>query len=171
VLPLTGFEWNDLMYRLISGSGLVNGGLFEQWAYTVIHPSTATATLIQETSNANVLQGFYRQGPGNTVVGAKASVMATDTAWRPVLELVDSDMNVFNPYNLYSEYTGNAGPLSMTGAFIDVVQNPFQLLSDEGGIAKMPVIQSVAFVDMVRRPSNLTVVNPLVPVSMSFARV
>jgi len=173
-LVADGVEYNDLIYRLLplNANSRPNTAIFEQFPTVDLGSGAAGGgyTVLQETSQANVANTHVRGVTGSSLSSIKATVSAGREAWRPVFELID-DGSVFNPYRLFSQYTGNAGPLSVTGAFVDVVQNPFQLLSDDGGGAKTLAIQSVTFVDVVRRPKDLTVVNPLVPVSMSFTRV
>jgi hypothetical protein len=165
----TGNEYNDLLYRLINSAGLPNMGVFEQWAITALGAAPALNTLCKESSSANTLQTLTRSTNGTTAVGAKATVISTDTGWRPVLELLDSDANAFNPYRLYSEYTGNAGPLSVTGSFVDVVYSPTLFRVTDTDTPKIN-IQSVAIVDAAQPPSNLRVANPLNSVSMTFTR-
>lgn len=173
-LVADGVEYNDLIYRLLplNTNSRPNTAIFEQFPTADLGNSVAGGgyTVLQETSQDNVANAHARGVTGSSTWSIKASVSAGREAWRPVFELVTDD-SVFNPYRLFSQYTGNAGPLSVTGAFVDAVQNPFQLLSDDGGAAKMPVIQSVTFVDIVSLPKDLRVVNSLIPISMSFARV
>lgn len=168
-----GIEYNDLIYRLLSlgANGRPNTGIFEQWSGNDLGVLAAGGgyTVLQETSQANVANTHVRGPTGASLSSIKATVTAAREAWRPVFELIDDD-SVFAPYRVYSQYTGNAGPLSVTGAFVDVVQNPFQLtVTDEADI-KGPSIQSVSFVDVAQLPSNLTVASPLYPVAMTFAR-
>ena len=167
-----GNEHNDLIYRLlaVNANGRPNTGIFEKWPGTDLGTSAPTGQgFIQETSASNTANTMVRGPTGVTTSAPKATVRASTDSWRPVLELVGPD-NVFNPYRLYQEYTGNQGPLSIAGQFVNVVYNPTQLQSDDGGAAKMINITAVTFVDVAHRPRDLTIVNPLVPVSMTFTR-
>jgi hypothetical protein len=165
----TGNEHNDLLYRLVNVAGLPNTGVFEQWGYTALSPSTATATILKESSSTNTANAEVRIANGTTLVGAKNAPQATDAAFRPVLELLDDATNAYGPYRPYTEYTGNNGPLSLTGVFADVVYNPSPLLLVEGGNGLVyPTMQSVVMVDAVHRPRDLSIYNPIYPVSMSF---
>ena len=168
-----GNEYNDLIYRLLSvgANGRPNTGVFEQWTGgTDLGDANAQYTILQETSAANVANAMVRGPTGTTLQATKATIRGSQDAWRPVLELVESDDNAFNPYQLHSQYTGNAGPLSVTGTFVDVVQNPFRFMVDDAATIKGPVLQSVTFVDAVYTPSKLSVANSLYPVAMTFTR-
>ncbi|MCY1454112.1 hypothetical protein D9M71_711530 [compost metagenome] len=87
-----------------------------------------------------------------------------------MLELISGDDYVFNPYKLYQQYTGNQGPLSVAGQFVDVVYNPTQIKTAETGTVKMVNVTAVTFVDVAAGPKDLTVVNPLSSISMTFTR-
>lgn len=167
-----GNEYNDLMYRLLAvgTNSRPNTGIFEQWVGdTELAGGFAQYTILQETSVANVGVCMFRGPTGTTLGGNKATTRAAIDGYRPVLELITGD-NVFSPYRVYSQYTGNMGPLSVTGEFVDVVQNPFQLRAEDPSTVKLPLVQSVSFVDVAMPPSKVTVVNPLYPVSMTFTR-
>lgn len=167
----TGNEHNDLLYRLvINGSGLPAMGTWESWSGAVLSPSTATAAILKETSSTNVLNAAVRTAIGTTLVGAKNTPAATDAAWRPVLELVSGADHVFDPYLLYQEYTGNQGPLSVTGTMVDVVYNPTQLQIDDAAITRVVAMTSVTLVDVAQLPKNLVISNTITPVSMTFTR-
>ena len=167
----TGNEHNDLIYRLIiNGTGLPAMGTWEAWTGSVISPSTATATILKETSSTNTLNAEVRTATGTTLVGAKNAPQATDAAWRPVLELLKGDTYVFSPYAVYHEYLGNQGPASITSQFIDVVYAPTQVLSTEAGDAKVLNISTTSFVDVARSPSYPVVSNTITPVAMTFTR-
>lgn len=172
-LVADGIEFNDLIYRLLATNtnSRPNTGIFEQWTGVDLGSGTPGGgyTILQETSQDNVNNSNVRGPTGATLSSIKATVSVSREAWRPVFELVTGDV-AFNPYRVYSEYTGNMGPLSVTGAYVDVVQNPFQLMATDAAAITGPVIQSTSFADAVINPSNLTVVNPLYPIAMSFAR-
>jgi hypothetical protein len=168
-----GNEHNDLIFRLLTtgANGRPNTGLFEKWPGVDLGAGgNTTLGILQETSAANVANAMFRGPTGVTAGGAKATVRATSDGWRPVLELVSGENHAFNPYALYSQYTGNAGPLSVTGVFTDVVYSPVLLTSSDASVVKVPSSLSATFIDQARRPQNLTVVNQLLPVSMSFTR-
>ena len=166
----TGNEHNDLLYRMVDVAGLPNTGVFEKNAYTLLSPSTATATILKETSSTNVLNGSVRMANGTTLVGAKNTPQATDAAWRPVLELLDDDLTVYDPYFLYPEYPGARGPLTVAGTSVDYTSNPVQLIADDQNTIKATHMQSVAIVDPVQWPKNLYTSFPISPVTMTFAR-
>lgn len=167
-----GNEHNDLIFRLLTdgANSRPNTGIFEKWTGAELGISGNTNYgFIQETSVANVANSMVRGPTGSTVNSPKATIGASTGGWRPVLELVGDD-NAFNPYRLYQEYTGNQGPLSIAGQFIDVVYSPTQFKVTDGAAILAPAVQSVAFVDYARRPQNLAVANPIYPVAMSFTR-
>lgn len=165
----TGNEHNDLIYRLVNVAGLPNKAAFENWGYTALSPSTAAATILKETSSSTITNASVRIANGTTLVGAKNAPQATDAAYRPVLELLDNTY-VFDPYRLYTQYTGNQGPLSVTGTFIDVVYNPVQLKIDDSATTRLVAMTSIAFLDPVHSPRHLVVSNTITPVSMTFTR-
>lgn len=168
-----GIEYNDLIYRLLTlnANGRPNTAIFESFSGADLGNTAAGGgyTVLQETSQDNVNNTHVRGATGTSITSTKATVSAGREAWRPVLELVTGDP-VFSPYRVYQEFTGNAGPLSVTGAFVDVVQNPFQVMAVDEAAIKGPNIQSSTFVDVAFSPNNLTVANPLYPVAMTFVR-
>lgn len=172
-LVADGIEYNDLIYRLLTlnANSRPNTAVFEQWTGADLGNTAAGGgyTVLQETSQDNINNTNVRGPTGSTLSSVKASVTAGREAWRPMFELITGDV-VFAPYRVHQEYTGNAGPLSVTGTFVDAVQNPFQLIATDEADIKGPNIQSATFVDVAYTPSNLTVVNPLYPVAMTFAR-
>lgn len=169
-LVADGIEYNDLIYRLLTlnANSRPNTAVFEQFPGTELGTTAPGGgyTALQETSQDNINNSHARSPTGSSLSSVKAT---GQVAWRPVFELINNDA-VFAPYRVYQEYTGNAGPLSVTGTFVDVVESPFQFrVTDEADI-KGPSIQSATFVDVVFGPNNLTVANPLYPVAMTFTR-
>lgn len=161
-------EFNDLIFRIVqTGPAVPWKGVFEQYPTASLQPGL-TATVLKETQAANTTLALSRRTDGYSQILSKSSF--ADRYWRPVLELQDGQLNVFNPYKLYPEFLGNQGPASITGQFVDVVSTPSQPLFDDGGAAKVMSITNASFIDVVWLPSNPVVSNTIVPVSMTFTR-
>lgn len=167
-----GNEFNDLIFRLLAvgANGRPNTGIFETWPGADLMMGTGQNTILQETSQANVANAMVRGATGTTIQAVKATVRAAADGWRPVLELVPGSDVAFNPYRLYSQYTGNNGPLSVTGLMVDPVMNPFQLRADDNATTRIVAMTSVAIFEAVYTPRQVTVSNPITPVSMTFTR-
>jgi hypothetical protein len=167
-----GNEYNDLIYRLLAvgTNSRPNTGVFETWPGADLGTGTGQNTILQETSSANVANAMARGNTGSTGGITKATVRVAADGWRPVLELIPDGTVVFGPYRPYMEYTGNAGPLSVSGSFVDVVYNPQVLQVDDGGAAKIPYVTSITFVDVAQTPQDVTIANTLTSVSMTFTR-
>lgn len=120
-----GSEWDDLLYRVITGEAVLG-----RWAS--ISPSlfsyngSAMQSWVMETDTANLNNTFYR---GSSVIGANVSRLKTDTVtnigWRPVLELFDSSNMALNPENMTGAVDIPLAPdLRLTGILDGIAYNP-----------------------------------------------
>ena len=154
---VSGSEWNDLIYRVVTGDASVIGRWDNIAPSLFSFNGTAISSSVVETDASNVSNTFYR---GSTPIMAVAATVKSSgnsqAGWRPVLELFDASTFALDPINMAGAVDIPLAPdLRLTGILDNIVYNP-------NGVYKVPdVLQVVDFtskesIEAAVRPTSVT---------------